>query len=114
MKVRLTRTFVERQRLAVAGEWQGDILVVDRADWHKLRPSLSTPASWPPWAIELAEAARPGDVGLGDVAEREIGPFGSDAFKVWYGEVAGVMSATCRCAGWKPVWNARYPVLTAG
>jgi len=109
VKVRLTRNFVQRQpAMRLEGYWQGDVLVVDRSQWIAHRPPVAS-SSWPRWATELAAHARPGDRGLGDVVEREIGPFGSDAFKEWYAGVAGVMARTCRCAEWKPVWNARYP-----
>jgi hypothetical protein len=67
---------------------------------------------WPDWARQLAQHAQPGDTGLGDVAERVIGPFGSDAFKLWWAEVNpdGVFGKTCKCASWKPRWNWAFPV----
>lgn len=113
VKVLLQRKFVVRHRLNVPGEWRGDVLVVDRDVWDHAGVAGRVPG-WPDWALALAKRARVGDKGLGDVVAREIGPFGSDVFKVWYAGVAGVMAATCRCAGWQPIWNARYPVLMDG
>lgn len=75
---------------------------------------LSTPqplprAKWPGHIRQMAELQLPADRGVGDTVARIIGPFGSDAFKLWYAEVRGVWSKTCRCGEWHALWNARYP-----
>ena len=67
------------------------------------------PKEWPGWATEMAKNKMSGEAGLGDTVARVVAPFGSQAFKEWYAEVAGVMQKTCQCREWKPVWNARYP-----
>lgn len=64
--------------------------------------------AWPSWAKELALQKTPADVSLADTVERAIGPFGSQAFKEWYAEAAGVFQKVCQCVGWKPIWAAKY------
>ena len=66
-------------------------------------------SEWPAYLRELSAQKTAGEKGLGDTVERVIGKFGSDAFRTWYAEKAGVFKSQCRCTKWKPIWNARYP-----
>lgn len=65
-------------------------------------------AEWPDWAADLAQKRTPADTSLADTVEREIGPFGSQSFKEWYAEAAGVFERVCRCARWRPIWAVKY------
>src|SRR5689334_6602611 len=117
--IRLNRRHLERhnpallEALAAHGIWRGKMLEVGRAVYFEKIGGMPSPKPrpWPTWALALAALANPGDVGLGDVAAREIGPFKSDAFKLWYAEAAGVGAAPCQCS--MRSWNRRYPLTLA-
>lgn len=66
------------------------------------------PADWPPYVTALAAQRVAGEAGAGDTAERVVGPFGSDAWRHWFAEEAGVMEPQCLCQLWKARWNALY------
>lgn len=74
------------------------------------KPLLLPPTPWPPWALALKEKALPSDRGLGDVAARVIGPFGSPEFRTWYSEATSIWNPQCRCETWQPLWNELWPL----
>lgn len=78
---------------------------------HAVRAATALPQEqWPAWVLALAAQAVPGEVGLGDVVARVIGPFGSNDFRTWYADVTSVWNPQCQCQGWQPLWNQVYPL----
>ena len=72
-------------------------------------PAPKPPAQdWPKWAAEMRAQSLPGERSIVDTIERLIGPFGSDEFKVWHGEVFGVYSKTCNCALKRAAWSVAF------
>jgi hypothetical protein len=63
--------------------------------------------SWPIWAKGMALLAHEGEVGLGDIIARTVGPVGGDAFKVWYQRITG---RPCGCTERQESMNAQYPL----
>lgn len=64
---------------------------------------------WPFLARPLKLLAKEGDLGLGDVVARVIGPVGGDAFKEWFKKIFG---RECRCADRQAWLNRRFPLTT--
>lgn len=64
-------------------------------------------ASWPRAAQKLAELAKPGDRGLGDVAERLIASMGGNWYKMAF---KAIMGHECSCGEKQAKMNAKYPL----
>jgi hypothetical protein len=62
---------------------------------------------WPAHYKALAKFAKPGDIGIGNVVERVIGPLGGTLFKIWYKQITG---KSCGCGARKQMLNERYPL----
>lgn len=63
--------------------------------------------SWPIWAKAMALLAKPDDAGIGSVVERVIGPFGGEAFKVFYQKSFG---RSCGCTERRDSWDLMWPL----
>lgn len=64
----------------------------------RVEPSVSV---WPAWADELRKQKAAGETGVGDTAERLIGPIGGDVFKR--------LVKNCGCGQRKEDLNRLYP-----
>lgn len=62
---------------------------------------------WPLYAKLLAEKYKPGDIGVGDVAERLLGKVGGTAFKAAFKAMFG---KDCGCSVRRDAWNILYPL----
>lgn len=67
-------------------------------------PKPKVPA-WPAWAKAIASQKRDGETGVGDTAERVIGPFGP-LFKAAFKKL---FEKDCGCNARKELWNLQYP-----
>jgi len=61
---------------------------------------------WPPGLLPLKLLANPGDRGLGDIVERQLGMVGT-AFKTAY---AALLKQPCVCSNRQKWLNTRYPL----
>lgn len=62
---------------------------------------------WPLAFQKLASLAQPGDIGLGDIVERQIRALGGDYFKKLWKRATG---KDCGCDQRKQYLNDRYPL----
>lgn len=87
-------------RVLQAGLVQGGFIKIEPSAWKELscRP-------WPQWAYDLAAKAQPGDRGLGDVLEREVGLLGSATAVAWWQAHVGGKPPLKPCR-----LNRRYPL----
>jgi hypothetical protein len=79
---------------------------VPRAVPGSIPPILPIPkASWPGWANTISLSRKPGDIGVGDTAERLLGIFGGALFKKGFKTLTG---GDCGCSARKESWNQLY------
>ena len=64
------------------------------------------PRVWPKWATELKSQSLPGETGVGDTAERIIGPLGGTGFKEFYLKATG---SNCNCTVRREGLNREFP-----
>jgi hypothetical protein len=76
-------------------------------DQNPVRSAEVPRTEWPVWAKLLSMVATSEDKGVGSVIERTIGPFGGNAFKVWY---AATFGKSCGCSERRESFDAQYPL----
>ena len=69
---------------------------------------LQPEAEWPGWAAAIRAQAAPDERNLTETIERLVGPFGSDAFKLWHSEQFGALTPHCNCAALKWQWATQF------
>lgn len=93
---------------------RGYSIAIKMAARQMIQPKISKESKaipfekWPDYVREIAAQKIEGEIGVGTTVERVIGRFGSNEFREWYAEKAGVMKGQCHCDKWKPQWNAQY------
>ena len=75
--------------------------------YHDGVPLPEPREQWPLAAKLLAKAARPGDVGLGDVVQRLAAGIGGETYKVWYTRLTG---RPCPCGQRQDALNQLFPL----
>ena len=63
---------------------------------------------WPDWAKAFRAQATSDERNLTETIERLVGPFGSDAFKLWHSEQFGALTPHCNCAALKWQWATQF------
>ena len=64
------------------------------------------PRAWPQWALDLEAQSVAGETGVGDTAERILGPLGGDGFKAFFKATTG---KDCGCTVRKEGLNREFP-----
>lgn len=70
-------------------------------------PAKREKRDWPAALRPMKRLAKEGDIGLGDIIARTIGPIGGNKFKVWYKLTFG---RDCGCDVRQESWNRKYPL----
>lgn len=74
---------------------------------HNGSPNITVAKTeWPAWAKSIALLKNDEDIGVGQTAERVLGPLGGDKFKEWFQKMTG---RPCGCGERRDLWNAQYP-----
>lgn len=80
--------------------------LIEHRDYQQL--ISRAPAHWPRWAIEAEKMRQPGDRGVGDTIEKQIGLVGSRQVAAWFQSVMGETLVGMICPA---CLNALYPYV---
>lgn len=88
----------------------GDFVDLSSDVWAQLKSRFARPSSpaWPPWALAMATHRAPGDRGVGDTLEHEVGIIGSPAFAAWFRRT---IKDCIPCPNCPAQLNRRFPYL---